>query len=173
MTEITDRTLHVQQLFVRYQGQLKAFALALYPNFAVAEDVLQEVFLAVTAKAAEFEPGTNFPAWAKAIVRFKVLEARRRLHQPELSDETLNALAASCPDDWAEDRRLAMLTQCMKTLAPQARELLRLRYHGEHSPAHIAKILDRTANSVNVALAKARSALRACLDRRLRQEGVS
>ena len=61
MAETDDPTLRVQQLFVRHQGQLKAFVLALWPDFARADDVLQEVFLTVTAKAAEFEPDDEFP----------------------------------------------------------------------------------------------------------------
>jgi len=44
-------------------------------SFHDAEDVLQETFLTVTAKAASFAEGTNFIGWACTIARFKVLEA--------------------------------------------------------------------------------------------------
>ncbi len=42
------------------QRRLRAFVLSLAPDFSAADDVLQETFLVVTRKAAEFEPGTNF-----------------------------------------------------------------------------------------------------------------
>jgi RNA polymerase sigma-70 factor (ECF subfamily) len=172
MAENVDPTLHVQQLFVRHQGPLKAFVLAMWPDFARADDVLQEVFLAVTAKASEFEPGTNFPAWARSIARFKLLEARRRLNLHSLDHDGLTSLAAACPDDWGGDDRLAALAKCLPTLAPKAQELVRLRYLREHSAGEIAGILSWTANSVAVGLAKARVALRECIERQLGREGA-
>ena len=171
MAETDDPTLRVQQLFVRHQGRLKAFVLALWPDFARADDVLQEVFLTVTAKAAEFEPETSFLAWARSIARFKLLEARRKWNLRSLDADTLTSLAAACPDDWGNDVRLASLTKCLSTLAPKAQELVRLRYHREHSPAEIAAILSWTVNSVAVGLAKARAALRECIERQLSQAG--
>lgn len=170
MSTRDDHTLHVQQLFVRHQGQLKAFVLALWPDFARAEDVLQEVFLAVTTKAHEFESGTNFLAWSKAIARFKLLEARRQLARPTVNNDVLESLSAACPEEWGEERKIALLATCLQSLAPRAQEVLRLRYHREHTPTEIARLLTRTVNSVNVALAKARLALRECLDQQLKQE---
>jgi RNA polymerase sigma-70 factor (ECF subfamily) len=161
------RTLRVQQLFVRHQGQLRAFVLAVWPDFARADDVLQEVFLTVTAKAADFREGSNFLAWSRAIAQRKVFEARRLARKPTISPDVLESLAAACPEAWAEDRRLARLAECLNALPPRAQELVRLRYHREHSPPDIARLLGRTVNSVNVALAKARVALRECVNRHL------
>ena len=59
--------IHIQQLFVKHQGVLKGYVLGLIPDFASAEEVLQEVFLTVTAKAEQFEEGSNFVAWARAV----------------------------------------------------------------------------------------------------------
>ena len=69
MSESDEHTLRVQQLFVRHQGALKAFVLALWPDFAEADDVMQEVFLVITRKAAEFQPETNFLSWARRCSR--------------------------------------------------------------------------------------------------------
>jgi RNA polymerase sigma-70 factor (ECF subfamily) len=57
----------------------------------------------------------------------------------------------------------------MQKLAPRARELIRLRYHHEHSPGEIATRLTRTVNSVGVALSKARVALRECIEKQIAQ----
>src|SRR5262249_57451566 len=64
----------VQRLFLRHAGVLRGFILGLLPDHNRAEDVFQEVFLTVSRKAAEFRPGSNFPAWARSIARLKVLE---------------------------------------------------------------------------------------------------
>lgn len=170
MAKFDDPTIRVQQLFVRHQGPLRAYLLALRPDFSLADDVLQEVFLIVSARAAEFDPESNFVAWARAIARLKFLEACRRLPKPTLDAETAASLAASCPDDWASDMKLAALAKCLGTLAPRAQEIVRLRYLREHSPPEIARLLSRTINSIGVALAKARVALRECIERRLSQE---
>lgn len=169
MSTTPEATLRVQQLFVRHQGQLKAFLLALRPNFALVEDVLQEVFLTVSSRAAEFEPETNFLAWARSIARFKLLEALRRRPDVALDAETIASLAAACPDNWGEDAKLAALSACLTSLAPKAQEIIRLRYHREHSPPEIARLLSRSVNSIAVALAKARVALRDCIQQQLQR----
>lgn len=170
MAENDDHTLKVQQLFVRYQRQLKAFALALWPDFSRVDDVLQEVFLTVTAKAHEFDLESNFLAWSRSIVRFKLLEARRVADRRLPGVEVLDSLAATCPDHWAGEEQLAALAKCLGKLAPKAREIVTLRYQREHSLAEIATLLSRTANSINVVLSKARITLRECMDRQLHSE---
>lgn len=164
--------LRVQQLFIRYQGQLRAYLLALRPDFTLADDILQEVFLTVSAQATDFDPNTSFLAWARTIARFKFLEACRRLPKNSLDPEAAASLAASCPENWGGDDRLAALARCLGSLAPRAQEIVRLRYLREHSPGEIAQLLSRTVNSVGVALSKARVALRECIERQLRQEAT-
>jgi RNA polymerase sigma-70 factor (ECF subfamily) len=173
MTNLDRHELHVQQLFIRYQGQLRAYLLALRPDFTLADDILQEVFLTVSAQAADFDPNTSFLAWARTIARFKFLEACRRLPKESLDPEVAASLAASCPENWASDDRLALLARCLGSLAPRTQEIVQLRYLREHSPVEIAQILARTVNSVSVTLSKARSALRECIERQLRQEAAS
>ncbi|UUO04675.1 sigma-70 family RNA polymerase sigma factor [Blastopirellula sp. J2-11] len=170
MNELTNHTLRVQQLFVQYQSQLKAFALVLSPNFVQADDLMQETFLTITAKAHEFDLESNFLAWSRSILRFKVLEARRAAGVKTV--DYLDSLVATCPDQWASEERLHKLTECIQNLAPKAREIILLRYQREHSPSQIAEMLSRTVNSINVALSKARLALRDCMDRQL-QTGSS
>lgn len=163
-----EHTVHVQQLFVKHQSAIKAFILSLQPDFAEADDVLQETFLTVTRKAGEFEEGSNFIAWSFAIARFKAMEARRKRVSrcEDLSDEVIEALAASVPEASFFDRRLEALRGCLDRLAPKAREIVRLRYHEEHGPEEIARHLDWKPNAVNVALSRARIALRDCVQRR-------
>jgi RNA polymerase sigma-70 factor (ECF subfamily) len=142
MREPDPHVLFVQQLFVRHQPQLRAFVLSLLPDFVGVDDVIQDVFLTVTTKAADFREGTNFMAWAVTIARHKVFHAHGRLKA---------------------------LADCMQKLAPRAQELIRLRYHHEHSPGEIATRLARTVNSVGVALSKARVALRECIEKQIAQ----
>jgi RNA polymerase sigma-70 factor (ECF subfamily) len=166
-----EKTMRVQQLFVKHQLGLRAFILSLEPNFTDAEDLLQEVFLVITRKANEFEEGTNFFAWACTIARYKLLELlRRRARSQALSEEVIEALCVVEPEHAFDDSRVAILQQCLEQLAPKARQMMYLRYYGEHSPAQIAQLVSWTPNAVRVALSRGRTVLQECLERRLRQE---
>src|SRR3954470_23841389 len=136
---LSEKTVRVQQLFVKHQLAVRAFILSLEPNFTDAEDLLQEVFLVITRKASQFEEGTNFFAWACTIARYKLLESiRRRSRAQDLSEEVVEALCAVEPVEHFEDDRLTALQSCLDQLAPKAKQMMYLRYYGEHSPAEIA-----------------------------------
>jgi RNA polymerase sigma-70 factor, ECF subfamily len=168
---LSEKTMRVQQLFVKHQLGLRAFILSLEPNFTDAEDLLQEVFLVVTRKANEFEEGTNFFAWGCTIARYKLMELlRRRARSQSLSEEVIEALCASEPEHHFDDSRLAILRGCLEQLAPKARQMMYLRYYGEHSPAQIARLVSWTPNAVRVALSRGRTVLQECLERRMRKE---
>src|ERR1041385_5597203 len=110
---LSEKTMRVQQLFVKHQLAVRAFILSLEPNFTDAEDLLQEVFLVITRKANDFEEGTNFFAWACTIARFKLLELiRRRARSQDLSEEVIEALCAVGPEEHFEDSRVAALQHC-------------------------------------------------------------
>lgn len=174
MTEPTAATVSgVQQAFVRHQSAVRAFAIALTGDFAAADDVVQETFLTVTSKAADFEPETNFVAWACAIARLKVLENRRAARR--FAPAVVESLAASIPaaelgPDLGQER-LPLLLECLKQLPPRARELIRLRYFQEQGPGEIAAALGRTAAGVNTALLKARTVLRECMAAKIATAG--
>jgi len=171
---LSDKTVRVQQLFVKHQLAVRAFILSLEPNFTDAEDLLQEVFLVVTRKASQFEEGTNFFAWACTIARYKLLESiRRRSRSQDLSEEVVEALCAVEPAEHFEDDRLVALQNCLELLAPRARQMMYLRYYGEHSPAEIARLVSWTPNAVRVALSRARTVLQDCLERKIGREGAA
>jgi RNA polymerase sigma-70 factor (ECF subfamily) len=164
-----EHQLQVQRLFVRHQPVIKAYILSLLPSLPDADDVLQETFLTVSQKAATFEPGTNFVAWATTIARFKVLEARRRINDPRtLSDEAIEALAEDVPDPLYFEEQVELLRKCLERLAPRAAQIVRLRYHGGLSCEDVARQVGWNAAAVRVALAKARTVLRQCVDFQLK-----
>ena len=131
---VDPQTAHVQMLFVQHASQLRGFIVALSPDFSRVDDILQETFLVVTRKAADFKPGTNFLGWACTIARFKVLEAGRKVAGGPLplSPEVIESLCACAPEAEAEDERLRLLADCLQQLAPQARRAMELRYHQAH-----------------------------------------
>ena len=165
----SDQTTEVQALFVQHISAVKHFVLSLLPNPSEAEDVVQEVFLTVTAKANDFRTGTNFKAWVFTIARFKVMEQLRREKKAKkrLSDEAIDALAAEIDDpnpgsDAAVQRARA---KCLTKLAPKPRAMIELQYQEELKPAAIAEKLGWEPNAVYVALSRARSTHRKCIEK--------
>lgn len=174
---LDPHTLSVQQLFVQHQRQLRAFVMSLTPDFSAADDVLQETFLEVSRQAAEFKLGSNFSAWSRCIAKFKVLSLTRDRQRTSLrlADDVVEALATAAPLDEDEERHLVevgLLRECLDKLAPAARELVHLRYFGQHLPAGIAQLRSQSVNAINVTLARARAVLRECMERRM-QDGDS
>ncbi|MBN8526679.1 MAG: sigma-70 family RNA polymerase sigma factor [Planctomycetes bacterium] len=171
---MTDPLPVVQAEMLRHAEQLKGFIAALVADRDAAEDCFQELFLTITAKAADFTPGTDFLAWACTIARYKVLQhlERRRRHAGCLDPATIAALAADADafhDAWGERRDA--LAICLERLPPAARRLIDARYVHGLAPAAIAAASGRTANGVSVALAKARDALESCIGHRLAGKG--
>lgn len=162
-----DHTLHVQQLFVEHMPALRRFVLSLLPMRSECDDVVQEVFLLVTAKANDFEPGTNFRAWIFAMARFKVLETiRRKKREPLAISESVMAKLADEPDEHDPeyaDLVAATLARCLEKLSPKRRQLIQLQYREDQTPRLIAEHLGWSVNSVHVALSRARADLRTCV----------
>ncbi len=164
-------TLRVQSLFVQHQPQLRYFIQSLAPDFATADDVLQECFLTISAKAHEFQLESNFLAWTRSIARFKILSLHRdQSRRPTLlSEEVLESLMLSAPSPESEtqagqNRALVTLRECLAKLAPAAREIIQLRYFSQWGPAEISRIRNSSMNAINVTLARTRGALRRCIE---------
>src|SRR6266853_5742946 len=108
-----EQTALVQGLFVQHLPALRGFVLSLISDFSLVDDVVQETFLVVTAKAGSFQRGTNFRAWAWTIARYKVLQTlEKNAALPDrFAPEVLEALAShSTADSWFSEEQLQQLT---------------------------------------------------------------
>jgi len=164
----------VQGLFVKHSSQLRGFLISLLPGSVDVDDLLQETFLTITAKAENFEIGTNFVAWAMTIARFKVKEHYRKSQKSELllGDEIMETLIDEAPENIADNVQLHALKKCMQSLSPSVRKMLAQRYEDGMKPEKIAEDAGWGANSVYVALSRARSSLRQCILKNI-QGGLS
>ncbi len=180
MNASKSKTTQVQLAFIKHTSRLRGFILALLPDFTMAEDVLQEVFLVVTRKAEQYQEGTNFFAWICEIARRKILEYRRREQKAAgvmLSPEVLEAVCEAAPDEEEEqadvpEDRLQALANCVDELAPKTRQIVKMRYRGGCRPAEIARRMSWKPQAVYVALSRTRKSLRNCVERKVGREAV-
>lgn len=165
----------VGQLLIRSRHGILAYIRCGLPEIHAVEDVFQEVSKTALEKAQEYREGTDFPAWARAIARFKILEWFRSRRGRTLNDEVLKGLDRAftevTPSSDNEERKEA-LRQCLETLPDKSRRILQLRYVEELTPGGIADRMDQTRPSINSALQRIRESLRLCAARRLGEVGT-
>ena len=163
-------------LLTRHQPDLWSYLITLMPGDPDTADVLQKTNLVLWTKQQDFEPGTNFRAWAFAVARFEVLahlKKRKREGIVLLDDELLDMIAQEAPDALAaSDRRLAALERCLHQLRPQDRKLLDHRYRSNVGLDEFAARVGRSVSALSVTLHRLRSSLRKCVqDQLVREEG--
>lgn len=152
------------------QNRLAAYIYSLVLDAELSRDILQRTNLVLVEKKADYQPGTNFFAWACRIGFFEVLTDRRDKHREKLlfDDEMLQRLAL-CSEKSMErfDERTEALMQCLASLPERYRELILTRYRPGGSVSVIAKALNKTPAAVSSLLNRIRNRLIECVERKL------
>ena len=156
--------------FTRNQRPVFLFILSQISNPAEAEEILQETNLVIWNKCEQFEPGTNFKAWACQIARYEVLKwlDRHRRDKHYFNDELMQQIAEETLEDSEEwELRREALATCLNKLNPEDRELVQLRYAPGQSGKGAAEEVGRPVNSVYQSLGRIRRALLECIQRQI------
>ncbi len=164
-----------QEPFVRRltecQSRLYAYILALLPDPTSANEVLSETNVTLWRKAAEFEEGTNFGAWAVRVAHFEILAFRKRRHNDRhvFDNDLISGLAEdaeSVTEDLGE-KRLALRT-CLEQLSGTDRRIVRQRYEADTPVQEIASARGKSPGAISQALFRIRAHLADCIERTLR-----
>ncbi len=145
---------------------------------ATAEDLFQDLAVRAVAEAGDFNDAEHLGRWARkagkhrAIDHLRRAENRRRVFDADVIDLLASEAdeVASSMDD--RDRaRSEALEECIEKLAPQSREVIRLRYGQELSGQEVAHRLGRKDDTVYKMLARSYAQLRHCIEAKLRRGG--
>jgi RNA polymerase sigma-70 factor (ECF subfamily) len=121
------------------------------PNWADADEILQETNIRLWEEFEKFEAGTNFAAWAMRVAHFQILTWRKKVHRSRLvfDQRVLDALATepSWTDEEFEARQEA-LAECVSQLPDHSRDLLRQCYMRGTKAKDVATELNRSPASV-------------------------
>src|SRR5580700_5633498 len=82
--EVHRRTAEFVRLLQQHDHRISALVFALVPDWADAEDLIQETSVRVWEQYGEYKPGTDFGAWACTIARYMVLAYRKRQKRSRL-----------------------------------------------------------------------------------------
>jgi RNA polymerase sigma-70 factor, ECF subfamily len=160
-------------LFVQHEARIYGLIRSLVTQKADAEDVFQETAAVLWQKFAEYQPGSNFAAWAFNIARFQVRSFyhQKKRNAVQMSEAFWEAVTA---DTVSESVRLSdlqtMLARCLAMLSPTHRNLF-IRY--SQTPGNAGKLaeeLNRPVSSIYHAVHRIRRLLVECVDRALSRE---
>lgn len=159
---------HFARQITDHQQRLYGYIYSLVGRSSASWDVLQETNLVLWRKQAEFQPGSNFEAWAFTVARFQVLAFLRDRKREPLSILTPELVESFAMDAQTEagqfTRRLAALQRCREQLGAKARRMIRLYYDDGLSVKEVATQLGQSANAVKQALFRVRRTLQDCIE---------
>ena len=133
----------------------------------LAEEVLQESFVAVWNQSASYDPVKGAPmVWMTTIVRHRAIDQRRR--RANLADATagsdealLMLVAGDTADRGAE---LAALQRCLDELEAQPREAVLLAYLHGYTHDELASRLATPIGTIKSWIRRSLERLKRCLD---------
>jgi len=163
-----DRTAFAA-LFEFYAPRVKAYLLRLNASDSLAEELAQEVMLAVWRKAGTFDrTQASASTWIFRIARNRRIDAARRMARPELDpdDPALLPPETQAPDDAAHAAgRESRVREALKDLPEEQVSLLQMAFFDGLSHRDIADRIGAPLGTVKSRLRLAFDKLRRTLDR--------
>ena len=160
------------RLFSRNARRIYGFIMTLVFNHHDAEEVFQNTNVILWNKFADFQPGSNFFAWASRIAYYEVLSLMKQQRRSRtFSDEALELLAneAIALSDRSTERQEA-LEECLGRLAAPDRELLQERYYFQRAPKQIAATHAKSVHAIYRALSRVHNVLLNCVQRNMKAD---
>ncbi|MEW6708123.1 MAG: sigma-70 family RNA polymerase sigma factor [Pseudomonadota bacterium] len=167
-------------LYERTSGHLFAVVLRIQRDRALAEELLQEIYVSIWKAAAGFDAAQSQPlTWLTSIARNRAIDSLRRAQaQPRLvsstrdeDDDAPDAVEGSADEGPGPAELLAQasearqLSLCMEGLTPQQRQSVALAFFDGLSHAEVADHLRQPLGTVKSWVRRALMSLKSCLER--------
>jgi len=149
-------------LYARHHVRLYRYLVRLMRNEAVAEELMNEVFLETWRKAGSFEGRSSVSTWLMSIAHNKAVSVMRKRSEDQLDDAVAVQLAdeGDTPEIASQKRSKAeVIRACMERLSTDHREIIDLVYYHDTSVSEAAAILDIPENTVKTRMFYARKKL--------------
>ena len=166
-----------ERLYMLTSPQLFGIVMRIHPDGAEAEDVLQEVYLKVWRRCAQFDAHKgSVMHWLSGMARYSAIDGHRRrtsrpstLRRSIVDDEDADPYAGIESNDpqpvelVIRDHSAAAVNRCLRLLSEEQRESLTLAHCYGLSHAQIALRLGQPVGTVKSWLRRAYEALRPAL----------
>ncbi len=149
-------------LYARHHVRLYRYLVRLVRNEAMAEELMNEVFMECWRKADSFEGRSAVSTWMMTIAHNRAVSVLRKRREAAL-DEDYAAQIADEEDDpevVSQKRSKAeVMRACMEKLSADHREIIDLVYYHDKSVAEVAEIAGIPVNTVKTRMFYARKKL--------------
>jgi RNA polymerase sigma-70 factor (ECF subfamily) len=162
------------KLLVAERGPLLGFMYTVCRDRDLAEDMFQNLVVIATEHQPVAQTREQFLSWARTTARYGLYNTMRKQRRSLPLDEDV---IYSLEEVWQARSRVTgsskveALERCLRSLTPNVRNLLWLRYDKGLSCEEVASELKRNMNAVHVALSRAYKVLAECIQSRLRTGG--
>ncbi len=170
------KTVDFLRLLSQHERRMKAYILALVPNWADADDLYQETTVRLWEQFADYDPEKEFGAWACTIAYYMVLAHRKKSSREKgrFSQAFVDAVAEEVAASSHEaDLRYHALQHCLQKLNERNRDLVRRCYSGTDTLKVVAKQMGRSVAALYKALSRIRHSLHECVEKNLQEEGAA
>jgi RNA polymerase sigma factor (sigma-70 family) len=180
-------------LYQRTSAHLLGVVLRIQRDRALAEDIVQEIYINVWRAAGSFDAAQSQPlTWLTSIARNRAIDGlRRRQTQPQLQTTVSAGAAGDAAGEDGENDPYGQvadtaegpldllsrasdarsLEHCMQGLSAPQRHSVALAFYDGLSHAEVAQHLRQPLGTVKSWLRRALSALKSCLDSATKRDG--
>ena len=170
--EQMDRSELIES-FTSQRYVLQGYILAIVRDYHIAEDVYQDVAVAVLENLDRFRPGGNFQGWVRGIARNKAKQALTQRHRVEsVPNDRLEELIDTAYEQQSEEkgnllsRYHVYLADCLSRLTVAVQDMVRLHYIESESMNSVGLRVGKSSGAVQVSLSRARELLHSCIEKR-------
>lgn len=169
----THRYKEFANLVRIHSGQMLGYINALLLNWNDTDDLFQDTCVILWQKFDQFQPGTNFLAWAlrvadNQVLKFRTKQAKLRVFTDDLRREMMSDIAGRNTEEAAAS--LGALAGCMERLTQGDRQLVTQCYSDRIPVRQVAEELGRSQQSVHNSLCRIRRWLLTCVRRELSKQ---
>lgn len=160
------------ELVRRYQLEVRAFLRRRIHNFAVADDLAQEVFLGAMKSIENMRKASSVRSWLLSIARFKMIdylrsEKKRKSNSSEFELALGFESIRQIEDESVDVEVVDALKGCIEKLRPAAKSVLNQYYFENLGAKEIALDSNQKPSTVRMALLRIRRALGKCIRKRM------
>lgn len=157
-----------ETLYRASNRKLYGIILGILSTRSLADEILQEVYVKIWQRAADFDPAKASPiTWMAVIARNRALDELRRTRQapmddiddvPDLATDTVDPLASR---ERSDDYRAVL--RCLQALEPGRRDLILLAYYRGLSRDALARRFNHPTATIKTWLHRSLLQLKQCL----------
>lgn len=156
-----------ERLYHATSSKLFGIVLRILKNRAQSEDALQDIYVRIWQKAADFEPGrASIITWMSTIARNRAIDlVRRQKPEVDADDAEIETIASevSIFDEVVLASEVRQLDLCMSGLEDDRQEMVKLAYLEGWSRAELAERFAQPVGTIKTWLHRSLRQLKECL----------